>query len=126
MLLQTTWHILGAALRSGTVTLHSPAIRAGHGTMFNNSSEWYALPVSYPLSANVVRQNEKWTPPADNHDTAGQFDPAVHSLTGINSVSLQGFPHPFDPRIIATTQENPTQFPFNLDQNSGSPLGVGK
>ncbi|KAF7375514.1 Choline dehydrogenase, mitochondrial [Mycena sanguinolenta] len=72
-----------------------------------------------------IRMNEKWTPPADHHQTAGQFNPAVHSLTGINSVSLPGFSHPFDSRIIATTQEKPGAFPFNLDMNSGRPLGLG-
>ncbi|KAJ6524226.1 aryl-alcohol oxidase precursor [Mycena vulgaris] len=72
-----------------------------------------------------LRKNEKWTPPADHHDTTGQFNPRAHSLTGINSVSLPGFSHPFDARIIATTKENPSQFPFNLDMNSGRPLGVG-
>ncbi|KAJ7915654.1 aryl-alcohol oxidase [Mycena leptocephala] len=73
-----------------------------------------------------IRKNEKWTPPADNHDTNGQYNPLVHSLTGINSVSLPGFSHPFDTRIIATTQEKPKSFPFNLDMNSGRPLGLGK
>ncbi|KAJ7149769.1 aryl-alcohol oxidase [Mycena crocata] len=72
-----------------------------------------------------LRKNEKWTPPADHHNTAGQFNSLVHSLTGINSVSLPGFSHPFDSRIIATTKENPRQFPFNLDMNSGQHLGVG-
>ncbi|KAJ7924329.1 aryl alcohol oxidase [Mycena leptocephala] len=72
-----------------------------------------------------IIKNEQWTPPADHHNTTGQFNPLIHSLTGINSVSLPGFSHPFDPRIIATTQENPSQFPFNLDMNSGRPLGVG-
>ncbi|KAJ7239421.1 GMC oxidoreductase-domain-containing protein [Mycena haematopus] len=54
-----------------------------------------------------------------------QFNPAIHSLTGINSVSLPGFSHQFDSRIIATTKEKPDAFPFNLDMNSGSPLGLG-
>lgn len=86
---------------------------------------------SFTSSADIylffAPQNEKWTPPADHHNTAGQFNPLVHSSTGINSVSLPGFSHgQFDSRIIATTQENPSHFPFNLDMNSGRPLGVGK
>ncbi|KAJ7732178.1 aryl-alcohol oxidase precursor [Mycena metata] len=72
-----------------------------------------------------ILRNEKWTAPADHHNTAGQFNPSVHSTTGINSVSLAGYPHPFDPLIIATTKENPGQFPFNSDMNSGYHLGVG-
>ncbi|KAJ7183588.1 aryl-alcohol oxidase [Mycena filopes] len=72
-----------------------------------------------------IFKNEKWTAPADHHNTAGQFDPLVHSRTGITPVSLAGFGHPFDSRIIATTSENPTRFPFNRDMNDGRPLGVG-
>ncbi|KAJ7629664.1 aryl-alcohol oxidase [Mycena polygramma] len=73
-----------------------------------------------------IHKNEKWTQPADRHNTTGQFNPQIHSSTGINSVSLPGFSHgQFDSRIIATTREKPGAFPFNLDMNSGRPLGVG-
>ncbi|KAF8580298.1 GMC oxidoreductase [Ramaria rubella] len=72
-----------------------------------------------------IRKNEKWTEPVDHHDTTGQFDPAVHSFTGINSVSLAGFAYPIDGMVIQTTQELSDEFPFNLDMNSGNPLGVG-
>ncbi|KAG6907390.1 hypothetical protein DXG01_009081 [Tephrocybe rancida] len=72
-----------------------------------------------------IRKNEKWTAPADHHDTTGQFDPAVHGFQGINAVSLSGFSHPSDPRVIQTTSELPDDFPFNLDMNSGDPLGLG-
>ncbi|KNZ75849.1 Choline dehydrogenase, mitochondrial [Termitomyces sp. J132] len=72
-----------------------------------------------------IRKNERWTAPADNHNTAGQFDPAVHGFNGINAVSLSGFSHSTDSRIIQTTSELPEEFPFNLDMNSGNPLGLG-
>jgi len=72
-----------------------------------------------------IFKNELWTKPIDNHNTTGQFNPAVHGLHGINSVSLPGFPLPIDSRIIKTTQQLPDIFPFNLDINSGMPLGVG-
>ncbi|KAG6826879.1 hypothetical protein H0H92_014059 [Tricholoma furcatifolium] len=72
-----------------------------------------------------VRKNERWTAPADHHNTTGQFNPAVHGFHGINAVSLSGFPHSFDSRIIQTTSELPEEFPFNLDTNSGNPLGLG-
>ncbi|KAF8171168.1 aryl-alcohol oxidase-like protein [Mycena galopus ATCC 62051] len=71
------------------------------------------------------RKNEKWTEPADHHDTSHQYDPAVHSTTGINSVSLPGYQWPVFPRIIGTTVEMPEEFPFVLDYNAGRPLGVG-
>ncbi|KAF7375824.1 GMC oxidoreductase [Mycena sanguinolenta] len=71
-------------------------------------------------------KNEKWTTPADNHDTRGEFNPAVHSTHGINSVSLSGSRWPvFENQVIQTTREFPEEFPFNLDYNSGEPLGVG-
>ncbi|KAG6908850.1 hypothetical protein DXG01_003016 [Tephrocybe rancida] len=72
-----------------------------------------------------IRKNEKWTAPADHHNATGQFDPAVHGFHGINAVSLGAFPHPSDPRVIQTTSELPDDFPFNLDMNSGNPLGLG-
>ncbi|KAJ6551738.1 aryl-alcohol oxidase-like protein [Mycena capillaripes] len=71
-------------------------------------------------------KNERWTEPADHHDTRGQFDPSVHSTKGINSVSLAGFAWPiFSQHIIEATQELPDEWPFNLDMNSGRPLGLG-
>lgn len=68
---------------------------------------------------------EKLVPPADNHNTAGQFDPSVHSSSGAVSVSLPGFPTALDSRVIATTRELSAEFPFNLDMNDGSILGIG-
>jgi choline dehydrogenase-like flavoprotein len=71
-------------------------------------------------------KNEKWSPPADHHNTQGQFNPSVHSTTGITSVSLPGFDWQiFYDKVIQTTKELPETFPFNLDTNSGKPLGLG-
>ncbi|KAJ7139326.1 aryl-alcohol oxidase-like protein [Mycena epipterygia] len=71
-----------------------------------------------------MRKNENFSPPADHHNTTGQFNPAVHGFDGINTVSLAGFPSPIDGRVIQTTQEL-AEFPFNLDMNSGYQLGIG-
>ncbi|KAJ6452274.1 aryl-alcohol oxidase precursor [Mycena sanguinolenta] len=71
------------------------------------------------------RKNERWSPPANNHSTVGEFDPRVHSTTGINSVSLSGFPQSIDPLLVKTTQELGGEFPFVLDINAGTPLGLG-
>ncbi|KAJ7075178.1 GMC oxidoreductase-domain-containing protein [Mycena belliarum] len=71
-----------------------------------------------------ILKNECFTPPSDHHNTTGQFNPAIHGFDGINSVSLPGFPSGIDDRVIATTAEL-EEFPFNLDMNSGSPLGIG-
>ncbi|KAK0463301.1 alcohol oxidase [Armillaria novae-zelandiae] len=66
------------------------------------------------------RKNERIVPPSDHHNTTGEFDPAIHSLNGINSVSLPGVSRATDGRVIQTTSELPDEFPFNLDYNSGS------
>ncbi|KAL0578821.1 hypothetical protein V5O48_003189 [Marasmius crinis-equi] len=72
------------------------------------------------------RKNEQWIPPADGHNTTGQFDPRVHGFHGINSVSLYGFSIPdLDSRVTALSEERPDLFHFNLDTNSGSPIGIG-
>ncbi|KAJ7894614.1 glucose-methanol-choline oxidoreductase, partial [Mycena olivaceomarginata] len=71
-------------------------------------------------------KNEKWTPPADDHNTSGQFDPAVHGTHGPISVSLNGFSwSELEDHVIQTTKELPDDFPFNSDMNSGQPLGIG-
>ncbi|KAJ7038611.1 hypothetical protein C8F04DRAFT_1088804 [Mycena alexandri] len=70
-------------------------------------------------------KTEKWSPPADQHDTRGQFNPHVHGTNGPIFVSLNGFVLPFfEGKIIQTTKELPDDFPFNLDPNSGNELGV--
>ncbi|KAJ7653810.1 pyranose dehydrogenase [Mycena rosella] len=70
-------------------------------------------------------KSEKWSPPADGHDTTGQFNPAVHGKSGPISVSLNGYQYPeFSSKVIATTKQSPNDWPFNLDMNSGKPLGV--
>ncbi|KAJ7629918.1 alcohol oxidase [Mycena rosella] len=61
----------------------------------------------------------------DNHNMIGQFNPAVHGFTGVNSVSLPGFATPeMSARVLKATTGS-TEFPFNRDMNSGSPLGFG-
>ncbi|KAJ6498871.1 aryl-alcohol oxidase precursor [Mycena sanguinolenta] len=71
-----------------------------------------------------MEKNERFIPPSDNHNTTEQFDPSVHGFSGINAVSLQGFPTPINSRIIDTTTQL-EGYPFNLDMNSGYPLGIG-
>jgi choline dehydrogenase-like flavoprotein len=80
----------------------------------------------YLYSADVhIVQNERWSTPADHHNTTGEFNPSVHGYNGINSVSLPGFVTPFDYRVIKATSELPNEFPFNLDTNSGRQIGIG-
>ncbi|KAG6888313.1 hypothetical protein C0995_009250 [Termitomyces sp. Mi166 len=71
------------------------------------------------------KKSEKWTAPADNHNTTGQFNPVVHGFNGEVAVSLSGFPTPIDQRVIEATLQAGHDFKFNLDFNSGKPLGLG-
>ncbi|KAG6841012.1 hypothetical protein C0991_002642 [Blastosporella zonata] len=71
------------------------------------------------------KKSEKWTAPSDNHNTTGQFNPSVHGFNGDVAVSLSGFPTPIDQRVIEATSQAGNDFKFNLDFNSGKPLGLG-
>lgn len=71
------------------------------------------------------KRSESWTPPADHHNTAGQFDPSVHGKNGPVSVSLNGFKTPVDGMTALAEKELRGAFEFNIDQNSGKPLGMG-
>ncbi|KAF9002564.1 aryl-alcohol oxidase-like protein [Cyathus striatus] len=71
-----------------------------------------------------ILKNEHFTTPADGHSTVGQFNPVFHNFNGINFVSLPGFAEPFDDKMIQTSKDL-KEFPFNLDTNSGTPLGLG-
>ncbi|KZT38918.1 alcohol oxidase [Sistotremastrum suecicum HHB10207 ss-3] len=67
---------------------------------------------------------ERLTPPADHHNTTGEFNPAVHGFNGPLSVSLAGFQTEINSHIFNTTIAEPSVFPFNLDCNSGQQLGI--
>ncbi|KAJ2920935.1 hypothetical protein H1R20_g16160, partial [Candolleomyces eurysporus] len=71
-------------------------------------------------------KNERWVAPADGHNTTGQFDPTVHSRDGMTMVSLPSYNQTAtDGRTIEATKQLGQEFKFNLDMNSGNPLGVG-
>jgi hypothetical protein len=72
-----------------------------------------------------LEQNEKFVPPADHHNTTGEFISSVHSFNGINSVSLSGWGYSSDEIMVKATKELP-EFPFNEDMNSGYHLGYGE
>ncbi|KAF8074053.1 pyranose dehydrogenase [Lyophyllum atratum] len=114
-------HILG-----GTSSLNGLAYTRGSS---NDYDRYGKLTEDDGWSWNKLqpyfRKNERWTEPADHHNTTGQFNPAVHGFHGINAVSLPGFIYSFDHRVIQATSELPREFPFNLDMNSGNQLGIG-
>ncbi|KAI0049745.1 GMC oxidoreductase [Auriscalpium vulgare] len=74
--------------------------------------------------ASLGKSIEKLVPPADGHDTTGQIIPADHGTSGPIQISVQGYPLQIDSKVVAMTKELP-QFPYNVDQNSGYPLGIG-
>ncbi|KAG6910316.1 hypothetical protein DXG01_011384 [Tephrocybe rancida] len=123
-ILEATFSV-GAARLISTDMRKKPEILVGHGRVCSNTLERLG-PFAIACSPNLtMKQNERWTAPVDNHNTSGQFDPSVHGFNGINAVSLVGYPQSIDPRFIQTTKDLPDEFPFNLDTNSGDPLGLG-
>ncbi|KIK50781.1 hypothetical protein GYMLUDRAFT_266073 [Collybiopsis luxurians FD-317 M1] len=78
---------------------------------------------SWDSIQSFIAKNERWTPPADNRNTTGEFDPAVHSTTGINAVSLAGFLLPLNSVALKASQELGGIFSSILDPNAGSSLG---
>ncbi|TFK55463.1 aryl-alcohol-oxidase from pleurotus Eryingii [Heliocybe sulcata] len=70
-------------------------------------------------------KNEKLTPPADGHDTTGQINPALHGKNGPLDISVYGYARELDDKVMQTTKELSSEFPYNSDTNSGNPLGVG-
>ncbi|KAJ7586731.1 hypothetical protein C8J56DRAFT_1014658 [Mycena floridula] len=72
-----------------------------------------------------IRKSERFVQPVDHHNTTGEYNPAVHGYHGVNTVSLPGFPHATDAKIMETTQELSDEFPYNEDTNSGFALGIG-
>ncbi|KAF7440042.1 hypothetical protein PC9H_000383 [Pleurotus ostreatus] len=71
-----------------------------------------------------IKKNELWSPPSSNRPTEGEFDPSVHGRHGLVAISLPSILQPIDDRVLQTTREN-SEFPFNLDVNSGHHLGIG-
>ncbi|KZT63569.1 GMC oxidoreductase [Daedalea quercina L-15889] len=72
-----------------------------------------------------MKKSERLVPPSDHHDTFGQFNPVVHGYDGPIHISLAGVSTPLDPLVFETTYQLPQRFPYNMDFNSGYPLGLG-
>ncbi|TFK33877.1 aryl-alcohol-oxidase from pleurotus Eryingii [Crucibulum laeve] len=71
------------------------------------------------------KKSERFTPPADGHNTTGQFDPSVHGFNGRVGVSLPGAATAIDGRANAAFDQLGGEFQRTLDYNSGSPVGFG-
>ncbi|TFK19462.1 aryl-alcohol oxidase [Coprinopsis marcescibilis] len=72
----------------------------------------------------LIKRHEKWVPPAGGRNITGQYDPRAHGFNGNTQVSLPwSGPNDFDSRALETTRTE-REFSFNLDPNSGEPLGL--
>ena len=80
---------------------------------------------SWDNMLSYFKKNEKFGQPVDNHDISQRFNAAVHGFDGMTGVSLPGHPMSIDWRVLQASNELGGEFVFNLDQNSGNPLGLG-
>ncbi|KAJ3564743.1 hypothetical protein NP233_g8093 [Leucocoprinus birnbaumii] len=73
-----------------------------------------------------IRKSERFENPTDSHNTSNQFDPSVHGFNGRVGVTLPGLLHPpVDTATLQAGKQIGGDFRFNLDMNSGSPIGLG-
>lgn len=109
-----------------TAGLQSQETLAGLGkTYYHTFSRYIVKKVFIVRSTEGFVQSERWSPPADHHNTQGEFDPTVHGFDGLLLTSLPGFPQPADDMVAAVPKQLPNEFPFLLDMNAGRPLGLG-
>lgn len=71
-------------------------------------------------------QSEHLVSSTDQHNTTTEVNPAVHGFGGPIQMSLGGVSAEVDSKFLATSEQFSDEFPFNLDMNSGKPLGLGK
>ncbi|KAJ7215169.1 aryl-alcohol oxidase-like protein [Mycena rebaudengoi] len=80
---------------------------------------------SWASMVKYMDKSERHVESADRHNTVGQFLPSVHGSQGRILTSLPGFPTDLDDRVLGTSAELNSTFPYNIDMNKGTPLGVG-
>lgn len=62
--------------------------------------------------------------PVDGHSTFGDDNPADHGF-GPVEISLPGVSTEIDKRVIDASKQSGTEFPFNIDIQSGDSVGLG-
>ncbi|KAI0087637.1 aryl-alcohol oxidase-like protein [Irpex rosettiformis] len=72
-----------------------------------------------------IKKMENFVPPLDGRNISDEVDVSIHGHSGPLHISVSGAKVATDDRVINTTRELPSEFPFNLDQNSGDSLGIG-
>lgn len=58
---------------------------------------------------------ERLVPPADGHNTSGQWDPEVHGKDGMVKLSLYEKKTPLDSIVHSAMNEFPEELPYNID-----------
>ncbi|KAJ3562420.1 hypothetical protein NP233_g9585 [Leucocoprinus birnbaumii] len=71
-----------------------------------------------------MHKAEKLVQDSENQTEQGHIDPSVHGLTGAVSNTAPYNSHPINELLIQTTQDLPEEFPYLLDMNNGSPIGI--
>ncbi|KAH6912220.1 pyranose dehydrogenase [Coprinopsis sp. MPI-PUGE-AT-0042] len=73
----------------------------------------------------LVSKHEKWVPPPGGRNVTGQYNPAVHGTNGNLAVSLPWRnATAFDELCFKNAEAQKDEFPNNLDQSSGHPIGL--
>lgn len=63
---------------------------------------------------------------SENQTERGHIDPSVHGHRGAVSNTAPFNNHPINEMLLQTTQDLPNEFPYLLDMNNGSPIGIGE
>ncbi|KAF9561257.1 alcohol oxidase [Agrocybe pediades] len=72
-----------------------------------------------------VRKHEGFVPPVDGRNPAGEFDSRFHGFLGPIHTTFAALLSPsINTRILAASRQLQADFSFNLDMNSGTPLGT--
>ncbi|KAI0800026.1 alcohol oxidase [Fomes fomentarius] len=81
--------------------------------------------ISGDAMQRYFKKVEHLVPPTDHHNTTGQVLQSIHGHKGPVNITVTNSPVPDDPYIIASSQELSGEFGYNVDMNSGNPLGIG-
>jgi choline dehydrogenase len=72
-------------------------------------------------------QAERWSSPNDpNLPETNHFNISNHNTDGILGVTAPYYTHPFNDILFETIRDVSDEFPFLLDLNNGSPIGIGE
>ena len=95
-----------------------------HDELLQEGKSVYQLPRLTRLIG--AEQSEHLVPSTDQHNTTTEVNTAVHGFGGPVQMSLGGVSAEVDSKFLASSEQFSNEFPFNLDMNSGKPLGLGK